>query len=87
MKKFFKNSLKLKDVTYHHLLEFYDYLKNKRGNKNLTIKHHAVILSPALKQAYRDDLIAKNPYEFMPKIKKNQKWNIITKKNLKNYLK
>ena len=72
MKKFFKNGLKLKDVTYHHLLEFYDYLKNKRGNKNVTIKHHAVILSPALKQAYRDDLIAKNPYEFMPKIKKEK---------------
>lgn len=72
MKKFFKNSLKLKDITYHHLLEFYDYLKNKRGNKNVTIKHHAVILSPALKQAYRDDLIAKNPYEFMPKIKKEK---------------
>ena len=72
MKKFFKNSLKLKDVTYHHLLEFYDYLKNKRGNKNVTVKHHAVILSPALKQAYRDDLIAKNPYEFMPKIKKEK---------------
>ena len=72
MKKFFKNSLKLKDVTYYHLLEFYDYLKNKRGNKNVTIKHHAVILSPALKQAYRDDLIAKNPYEFMPKIKKEK---------------
>ena len=72
MKKFFKSSLKLKDVTYHHLLEFYDYLKNKRGNKNVTIKHHAVILSPALKQAYRDDLIAKNPYEFMPKIKKEK---------------
>lgn len=70
MKKFFKDSLKLKDVTYHHLLDFYDYLKNERGNKNVTIKHHAVILSPALRQAYRDDLIAKNPYEFMPPIKR-----------------
>lgn len=72
MKKFFKDSLKLKDVTYHHLLEFYDYLKNERGNKNVTIKHHAVILSPALRQAYRDDLIAKNPYEFMPPIKREK---------------
>lgn len=72
MKKFFKDNLKLKDVTYHHLLAFYDYLKNERGNKNVTIKHHAVILSPALRQAYRDDLIAKNPYEFMPKIKKEK---------------
>jgi len=72
MKKFFKDSLKLKDVTYHHLLEFYDYLRNVRKNKNITIKHHAIILSPALRQAYRDDLIAKNPYEFMPSIKKEK---------------
>lgn len=72
MKKFFGDKLKLKDVTYHHLLDFYDYLKNERGNKNITVKHHAVILSPALRQAYRDDLIAKNPYEFMPTIKREK---------------
>lgn len=71
-KKYFGNKLKLKDVTYHHLLNFYDYLRNERGNKNRTVKHHAVILSPALRQAYRDDLIAKNPYEFMPTIKKEK---------------
>lgn len=82
MKKFFKNSLKLKDVTYHHLLEFYDYLKNKRGNKNVTIKHHAVILSPALRLAYRDDLIAKNPYEFMPKKKEKSKMQYYNKEEL-----
>ena len=72
MKKHFGNKLKLKDITYHHIEDYYDYLKNTRKNKNITIKHHAVILSPALKQAYRDDLIAKNPYEFMPKIKKEK---------------
>lgn len=72
MKRFFGNKLKLKDVTYHHLLDFYDYLKNERGNKNITVKHHAIILSPALRQAYRDDLIAKNPYEFMPTIKREK---------------
>lgn len=72
MKKYFGNKLKLKDVTYHHLEDFYEYLKNERGNKNVTVKHHAIILSPALRQAYRDDLIAKNPYEFMPKIKKEK---------------
>lgn len=72
MRKFFKDCLKLKDVTYHHLLAFYDYLKNERGNKNITVKHHAVILSPALRTAYRDDLIAKNPYEFMPSIKREK---------------
>ena len=72
MKKHFGNKLKLKDVTYHHIEDYYDYLKNIRKNKNITIKHHAVILSPALRLAYRDDLIAKNPYEFMPKIKKEK---------------
>ena len=58
MKKHFGNKLKLKDVTYHHIEDYYDYLKNTRKNKNITIKHHAVILSPALRLAYRDDLIA-----------------------------
>ena len=72
IKEYFGNKLKLKDVTYHHLEDFYDYLRNERKNKNVTVKHHAVILSPALRQAYRDDLIAKNPYEFMPKIKKEK---------------
>lgn len=72
MHRYFGDKLKLKDVTYHHLLDFYDYLKNERGNKNITVKHHAVILSPALRQAYRDDLIAKNPYEFMPHIKREK---------------
>ena len=72
MHKFFGDKLKLKDVTYQHLLEYYDYLKNERGNKNITVKHHAVILSPALRQAYRDDLIPKNPYEFMPHIKREK---------------
>lgn len=72
MKKHFGNKLKLKDITYHHIEDYYDYLKNTRKNKNITIKHHAVILSPALRLAYRDDLIVKNPYEFMPKIKKEK---------------
>lgn len=72
IKKYFGNKLKLKDVTYHHLEDFYEYLKNERNNKNVTIKHYAIILSPALRQAYRDDLIAKNPYEFMPRIKKEK---------------
>lgn len=72
MKKYFGNKLRLKDVTYHHLEAFYEYLKKERGNKNVTVKHYAIILSPALRQAYRDDLIAKNPYEFMPKIKREK---------------
>lgn len=72
MKLYFGKKQKLKDITYQHILNFYDYLKKERGNKNMTLKHHATILSPALRQAYRDDLIAKNPYEFLPKIKKEK---------------
>lgn len=72
IKEYFGDKLKLKDVTYHHLEAFYEYLRKERGNKNVTVKHHAIILSPALRQAYRDDLIAKNPYEFMPKIKREK---------------
>ncbi len=72
MKEYFGNKLLLKDVTYHHIEDFYDYLKNERKNTNTTIKHYAVILSPALRKAYRDDLIPKNPYEFMPKLKREK---------------
>ncbi|MEG1752221.1 MAG: tyrosine-type recombinase/integrase [Clostridia bacterium] len=83
--KYFGDKLKLKDVTYHHLLDFYDYLKNERHNKNITVKHHAIILSPALRQAYRDDLIPKNPYEFMPKIHKEKpSKNYYNKEELEN---
>lgn len=69
---FFGDKLKLKDVTYKHIEKFYEYLKNERGNKNITVKHYSIILSPALRQAYRDDLIAKNPYEFISKIKREK---------------
>ncbi len=72
MKSYFGNNLKLKDVTYHHIEDFYNFLRTERKNKNVTIKHHAVILSPALRMAYRDDLIPKNPYEFMPKLKREK---------------
>ena len=72
IKEYFGNKLLLKDVTYHHIEDFYDYLRNERGNTNTTIKHYAVILSPALRKAYRDDLIPKNPYEFMPKLKREK---------------
>ena len=82
MKKHFGNKLKLKDITYHHIEDYYDYLKNTRKNKNITIKHHAVILSPALRLAYRDDLIAKNPYEFMPKKKEKSKMQYYNKEEL-----
>ena len=72
MKSYFGNKLKLKDVTYKHIEDYYTYLRTERKNKNVTIKHHAVILSPALRMAYRDDLIPKNPYEFVSKLKREK---------------
>lgn len=80
---FFGDKLKLKDVTYIHLLEFYDYLQNERHIKSTSIKRYKEILSPALRLAYRDDLIAKNPYEFMPKLKRDKsKYNYYDKNEL-----
>ncbi len=88
VKEFFGNKLKLKDVTYHHILDFYDYLKKERGNKNITVKHHATLLSPALRKAYRDDLIGKNPYEFMPHIKREKtRMNFYNKDELEELFK
>ena len=88
IRAFFGNKLKLKDVTYHHILDFYDYLKKERGNKNITLKHHATILSPALRKAYRDDLIPKNPYEFMPHIKREKtRMNFYNKDELEELFK
>lgn len=88
MGDYFGNNLKLKDVTVKHIEDFFDYLRDVRGNKNITVKHHAIILSPALRQAYRDDLIAKNPCEFLAKIKKKNLQEVITMPmKLKNFLK
>ncbi len=70
--EFFGKKIKLKDVTYHHILSFQDYLKNERNLKNRSIKNYYEILSPALRIAYRDNLIPKNPFEFMPRLVKEK---------------
>ena len=86
-KRYFGDKL-LKDITYKDILAFYEYLKEERNNKNITLKHHAVVMSPALRQAYRDDLIPKNPFEFMPKIKKEKhKMVYYTKEELEDMFK
>ena len=69
---FYGDKLLLKDVTYLTLLEFYDYMKNEKHVKNVSIKRYKEVLAPALSIAYRDDLIPKNPYEFMPKLKREK---------------
>jgi len=72
MRRYFGNKLKLQDVTYQHLLKFYQYLKESRGLKNTSITKYKEILAPALNNAYRDNLILKNPYDFMPKLKREK---------------
>lgn len=47
-------------------------MKNEKQVKNNSIKRYKEILSPALSLAYRDDLIPKNPYEFLPKLKREK---------------
>ena len=69
---FFGKHLKIKNVTCQHILDFYQHLRTTRNVKNTTIGKYKEIIAPALKQAYRDDLIAKNPYEFMPKLKREK---------------
>ena len=70
--KYFGNQLKLKDISYKKLLDFYDYLKCERNLKNNSIKKYKEILAPALNIAYRDNLIERNPYDFMPKLKREK---------------
>lgn len=70
--KFYGDNLKLKDVTYLHILDFYNFMKNEKQVKNNSIKRYKEVLSPALSLAYRDDLILKNPFEFIPKLKREK---------------
>lgn len=72
MFNYFGKNIKLKDITYNILLDFYKYLREERNLKNISIKRYKEILSPALRLAYRDNLIEKNPYEFMPKLKREK---------------
>ncbi len=68
---FDKRKLRLIDVTSEEIKDFYDYLKGQ-GLKNLSIKHYACVLRPALRQAYKDKLIPDNPYDFVPALKRQK---------------
>lgn len=54
----------LSDVTAQHILDFYAFLKKTRSVKNITLKHYASVLRPALKSAFKDKLITENPFDF-----------------------
>lgn len=71
MQKFFKN-IDIRDVDYHKIIEFNNYLRTKQGVRNVTVKRYKEVLSPALKSACRDKIILQNPYDFVPSIKKEK---------------
>lgn len=72
IKDFFdKQKLRLIDVTDEEIREFYAELK-EQGLKNISIRHVANVIRPALKQAYKDKLIPDNPYDFVPSLSREK---------------
>ncbi|MGD9901437.1 MAG: tyrosine-type recombinase/integrase [Spirochaetales bacterium] len=71
IKLYFKNT-KLKDINTESIVKYYDYLSKETKVKNITIKHYAVVIHPAIKEAYRLGLIDKNYADFVPQIKKEK---------------
>lgn len=69
---FVPRKIKLVDVTTTDIIDFFNYLRNERGIKEISVKHYACIIRPALKKAYQDKIIPENPYEFVPKIHKEK---------------
>lgn len=61
----------LKDITTKDIMNLYDYFKSK-GLKNISIKHYRTVIHPAMRMAYRDGYIDKNPVEFIPSIKREK---------------
>lgn len=62
----------LSQVTTDKILQYYQYLRDKNGIKNISIKHYANVIRPALRMAYREGLISKNPYDDMPALKQEK---------------
>lgn len=69
---YFGNEIKLKDIYNTNIEEFFKYLKEERKIKNATIKYYCTILYPALREAYKNDYILKNPVDFMAPIRQEQ---------------
>jgi integrase len=66
------NSTKLKEINTESIIKYYDYLSKEKNVKNITIKHYAVVIHPAIKEAYKLGLIDKNYADFVPSIKKEK---------------
>ncbi len=62
----------LEDMTTDDIIKFYDYLRNERKVKNITVKHYSNVIRPAIKRAYKEKRIKENIYDFMPTLKKEK---------------
>ena len=60
------------DMKTEDIISFYNYLKDERKVKNITVKHYSNILRPAIKKAYVEKRLAENIYDFMPAIKRER---------------
>lgn len=60
----------LTEIKASDINDFYFYLR-ERGLKILTLKHYACVLRPALRQAYLDEILMRNPYDNVKKLKKD----------------
>ncbi|MDY6367734.1 MAG: tyrosine-type recombinase/integrase [Clostridia bacterium] len=62
----------LEDLQTEDIIKFYDYLKNERKVKNLTVKHYSNVIRPAIKRAYKEKRLKENIYDFVPTIKREK---------------
>lgn len=88
IKLFFGKETKLKDITHTEIEQFFLFLKQERQNKNATVKYYSTVIYPALKQAYLQGYILKNPVDFMAPIKNEKtRHSYYNKKDLKKLFK
>ena len=59
---------RLMDITTADIIEYFDYLRKEKHIKEISIKHYAVVIRPALRKAYQDKIIPENPFDFVPPI-------------------
>ena len=64
--------IKLYNVTANDVIAFNEYLRKERKLKEITVKHYANIIRPALKMAYQRRIIPENPFDFVPVIHKEK---------------
>lgn len=85
--KYFKEyfdsqDLRLIDITAKEIIGFYNH-RRQRGVKDTTLKHITCVLQPALRAAFKANIIPDNPYDFVPGLKREKAiTNYYTKEEL-----